>query len=198
MDERLDRLDFDRWAGISAVAGAAISIVYSIAFVVLQNDLVAAVALMLGGLFSAVALLGVYEHVKAAGPLASLGLVLGLAGTLGAAIHGAYDLANVLHPPQTPLDGPNPVDPRGFLTFGVAGVGVIDLSLAGLSRAGRFTRSLLYLGLAFGAVLVVIYLGRLIVLDATSILVLGPALVGAILSPIWYGWLGWLLLKRST
>src|SRR5438105_10801903 len=42
-------------------------------------------------------------------------------------IHGAYDLANVLHPPTSPaVDFPNAVDPRGVLTFGLAGIALID------------------------------------------------------------------------
>jgi hypothetical protein len=146
-----------------------------------------------------VALFAVYARVRGAGPLATLGLVLGLAGTMGAALHGAYDLANVLHPEAVGAGGgPFPADPRGFLTFGVAGLGVLALSRAGLSVA-TLPRNLLYLGMVFGVVLVVIYLGRLIVLDPTSMLVLGPAVVGAFISPIWYGWLAYLLLAgRAT
>jgi hypothetical protein len=184
---------FDRWAGWAALAGVVSSLVYTVAFVVLKNDLLASLGLLAGGLTSAAALFAVYERVRAAGPLATLGLALGLVGTIGAAVHGAYDLANVLHPPATALAGPNPIDPRGFLTFGVAGLGVLGLSWAGLAN-GRLPRNLLYLGLAFGIVLVVIYFGRLIVLDATSVLVLGPAVIGAVISPMWYGWLGYHLL----
>ncbi len=186
---------FDRWAGWAALLAVVASLVYTVAFVVLKNDLLAALGLVAGGLLSAAALFAVYERVRSAGPLATLGLVLALAGTLGAALHGAYDLANVLHPEAAgTLGGPFPADPRGFLTFGVAGLGVLALSWAGMSSA-RLPRNLLWLGMLFGVVLVVIYLGRLIVLDANSMLVLGPAVVGAVLSPIWYGWLGYLLLQ---
>jgi hypothetical protein len=186
---------FDRLGGWAALAGAAVAVVYALAFVVLKNDLLAAVALMAGGLLSAAALFAAYEHVRAAGPLAALGLALGIFGTIGAAVHGAYDLANVLHPPGTPLTGPNPIDPRGFLTFGVTGLALLKLSWAGMTAAG-LPRPLLYLGFVLGVVLLLIYLARLVVLDATSMLVLGPALAGAVLSPIWYGWLGYTLLTH--
>ena len=177
-----------------ALAAVVSSLVYTVAFVVLKNDLLAALGLASGGLLSAAALFAVYERVRGAGPLARLGLVLGLAGTLGAALHGAFDLAVALHPEAAgSLSGPFPADPRGFLTFGVAGLGVLALSWAGLN-VWRLPRNLLYLGLLFGVVLVVIYLGRLVVLDAASMLVLGPAVVGAVISPIWYGWLGYHLL----
>jgi hypothetical protein len=188
----LDRR-FDTLGGWAALAGAAVAVVYGVAFVVLKNNLLAAMALTAGGLLSAAALFAAYERVRAAGPLATLGLALGFIGTIGAAVHGAYDLANVLHPPATAADGPSAIDPRGFLTFCVAGLGLLALSWAGLASAG-LPRPLLYLGLLLGVVLVLIYLARLIVLDATSMLVLGPALAGAVLSPIWYGWLGYLLL----
>ena len=204
MDNRSTTVDprpidhgFDRLGGWAAALAAVVSIVYSAAFVVLRNELLASVALLAGGLLSAVALFAVYQHVRSAGPLAALGLAFGFIGTIGAAIHGAYDLANLLNPPSAALSGPHPVDPRGFLTFGVSGLGLLALSWAGL-RAGRFNRTLMYLGLALGVVLVAIFLGRLIVLDPANVLVLGPALVGAALSPIWYGWIGYLLLTDRT
>ena len=50
------------------------------------------------------------------------------------------------------------------------------------------------LGMLLGAFLVITWLARLIVLDATSVLVLLPALVAGLLSPIFFLFLGaWLL-----
>ena len=193
---------FDRLAGASALAAATLSLIYALAFVLLKSDQIAAGALLAGGLLSTVALLGFYGRVRAAGMLAMLGLFLGLVGTIGAAIHGAYDLAVILGP-ETDVPaifpgsvvGPNPVDPRGFLTFGVAGLGVLVLSSAAM-MVDRLPRTLLYLGVAFGILLVVIYLGRLIILDSNNVLVLGPAaLAGVVVGPLWYGWVGWLLLN---
>jgi hypothetical protein len=189
---------FDRLAGMAALASAAIALVYTVAFVILANALLASLALLAGSLLSAVALFAVFERVRRAGSIARLGLIFGLAGVLGAAVHGAYDLAVVIHPEAAgPDGGPFPVDPRGFLTFGMAGLGVLLLSWAGLSFAG-LARNLLYLGVLLGVMLVLIYLSRLIVLDPKSYLVLGPAALGAVVSVIWYGWLGWLLLKRTA
>jgi hypothetical protein len=187
---------FDRICGFSALGAAALSVIYAISFAVLKTPLLSAVALMAGGLLSAVALYAVYQRVKPAGALAGLGLVLGLTGVLGAAIHGAYDLSIVLHPEAAGAGGPYPVDPRGFLTFGVAGLGVLVLSWSGLI-ADRLPRTLVYLGFAFGVLLILIYLGRLILLDPNNLLVLGPAaLTGLVVGPLWYGWVGRLLLPR--
>jgi hypothetical protein len=198
---------FDRWAGWAAAFAVIASLVYTVGFVGGSRGWVdanlgaelAALGLMVGGLLSAVALFAVYSRVRGAGSLATLGLVLGLAGTLGAALHGAYDLANVLHPEAAGSLGtaPFPADPRGFLTFGVAGLGVLALSRAGMGLM-TLPRNLLMLGLVFGVVLVVIYLGRLVILDANSMLVLGPAVVGAVISPVWYGWLAYHLLSGRT
>jgi hypothetical protein len=46
--------------------------------------------------------------------------------------------------------------------------------------------------------LVVLYLGRLIVLNPTSLLILVPALlIGFLVNPIFYLWLGLALLRRQ-
>jgi hypothetical protein len=190
--------DFDRWAGMAALAAAALAVVYSIGFVVLKSIVLYSTALLVGSLLSAVALFAVYERVRGGGSLARLGVVFGLAGLFGAAIHGAFDLAIALHPEDPRGGGPFPVDPRGFLTFGATGIGVLLLSWAGRHSA-RLPRPLLNLGILFGALLIVVYLARLIVLDPANPLVLGPAaLAGLIVGPIWYGWLGWLLFNRRA
>jgi hypothetical protein len=202
MDDRLAALPpatderFDRICGLSALGAAGLSVIYAISFAVQKTPLLSAMALMAGGLLSAVALFAVYQRVKPVGALASLGLVFGLTGVLGAAIHGAYDLSIVLHPEAAGAGGPYPVDPRGFLTFGLAGLGVLVLSWSGFI-AERLPRALIYLGFVFGVLLILIYLGRLIILDPNYILVLAPAaLTGLIVGPLWYGWVGWLLLPR--
>jgi hypothetical protein len=182
--------------GYAAVASAVVAVIYSVAFVILEARLLYSLALAAGGLLSAVALVAVYERLRATEPpLARLGLLLGFAGTMGAAIHGAFDLANVLHPPSGDAGGfPNQVDPRGFLTFGVSGLAVLVLSAVAW-RGARFPPPLLYLGAALGVLLILTYLSRLIVLDPSSLLVLVPAgLTGLVASPLWYAWVGYLLI----
>lgn len=189
---------YRRFAAGAALLSAAAALVYAIAFVVLRNEGVAAMMLTTGGLLSAAALFGLYGRIRAGDVgFAELGLVLGLAGTLGAAIHGGYDLANVLNPPAAGPDLPHAVDPRGFLTFGVSGLGILALSEASLETTG-WPRALSILGFVLGATLIVVYLGRLIVLDATSPVILVPAAAGFFLGPAWYGWLGRELLRHRT
>lgn len=191
-------LSFDRFGGACALLAGAAGLLYSVSFVVLKHvspelgDMLSALFLLLGGLLTTAALLALYEHLQTvSAPFARWGLLLGLIGAAGSILHGGYDLANALHPPATPnLDLPSAVDPRGLLTFGVAGLGLLVLARL-LTYSPAFPRRLAWLGYLTGALLVFIYLSRLIVLDATSPVILVPALLaGFVVNPFWYGWLG--------
>src|ERR687892_778348 len=117
------KTSFEKFAGWGAVLAGLSGFLYSISFIVLQNDVLSALFLMLGGLFSTSALTALYQRLRGTeSGFALLGLLLGLSGVLGAAIHGGYDLANALPPPVSPGGLPNAVDPRGFFSFGVSGL----------------------------------------------------------------------------
>jgi hypothetical protein len=192
---------FDRTAGLAAILAALVGLLYSVAFVVLQNALLYSLCLMIGGLLSLVALVALFERLgEVDAKVAMLGLMMGSVAALGATIHGGYDLANVLNPPGALPDGvaalPSQIDPRGLLTFGVAGLAVL---LAGglMRRHQQFSRSFTALTFLLGVLLIVVYLGRLIVLTPTSPLVLLPAAVtGFVVNPLWYLLLG-LALRRD-
>ncbi len=189
---------FQRLGGVSALAAAVVAPVYAVAFVVLKNDLLSSLGLMVGGLLTAVALLAIYRQLRVVDPaFAQLGLLLGFLSAMGTAIHGAYNLANVVHVPSSAIgDLPAQIDPRGMLTFGVSALGLLALVRAAF-RSDRFPRPLSYLGLVLALLLIIIYLGRLIVYDATSPLIVVPAAIaGLVVSPVWYAWVGYLLLRR--
>ena len=185
------KTSFERFAGWGAVLAGLSGFLYSISFIVLRNELDSALFLMLGGLFSTSALTALYQRLRETeGGFALLGLLLSLSGVLGAAIHGGYDLANAIHPPTTSTSGPNPVDPRGLLTFGLSGLGLFLLSWL-LSQDTRFPRGLAYLGYLSAVLMILLYLGRLIIVEATNLAIVVPALLeGFIVNPIWYFWLG--------
>jgi hypothetical protein len=127
-----------------------------------------------------------------------LALLLGIAGALGSAVHGGYDLANVVSPPPSISDLPNPVDPRGLLTFGVAGAALFVVSWL-IAHGGRFPRALRHLGYVSAILLLALYLGRLIVFDPTNPVILVPALLnGFLINPIFYLWLGLALLHGRS
>src|SRR5207247_1037109 len=83
----------------------------------------------------------------------------------------------------------------GLLTFGCAGLSLFGLSCR-LTRSPHFPRALGYLGYVLAALLVIIYLARLIILSPSNPAVLLPAaLAGFIVNPAWYVWLGLVLWK---
>jgi hypothetical protein len=191
-------LSFERFAGLCGMLAALTGLLYAVAFVVLKDTLLSGLFLMLGGIFSGAVLVALYYRVRETeAAFATWGVVLALVGALGATIHGGYDLANATNPPP-PLpagvaDLPSQIDPRGLLTFGVSGLGLFVLSWL-MRRSGRFTTGLVYLGFGLAGLSLILYLGRLIVLDAKSLLIVIPAvLAGFIINPLWYGWLGFRL-----
>ena len=123
--------------------------------------------------------------------------MFGLAGALAATLHGGYDLANAIHPPDQASSLPSAIDPRGLGTFGIAGIAMLAFAYL-MGRDASFPRNLSYLGYLSGALLIVIYLARLIILSATSPLVLLPAAIeGFIVNPAWYVWLGFALRRPA-
>jgi len=191
---------FEKFAGWAAILAGISGFLYSISFIVLQNNLLSGLFLTAGGLFSIAALTGLYQHLRGTeSGFALLGLLLSLSAALGSAIHGGYDLANALHPPAAlNADLPNPVDPRGLLTFGIAGLGLFLLSWL-ITQEMRLPRSLGYLGIFSAILMIVLYLGRLIILQATNLAIVIPALLeGFLVNPIWYVWLGLQLMRSSN
>lgn len=186
---------FERFAGLSAILAGVLGLLYSIAFVVLKDPLYYSICLLLGGLFTSAALVALYRRLGSADPdFALWALLLGILASAGSLIHGSYDLANAINPPATTnLDLPFQVDPRGLLTFAVAGISL--LVFAWLITSSRIMPPAFgYLGFASAILLIVIYLGRLIILDPNSPIILGPAaLEGFIVNPVWYIWLGIIL-----
>ena len=199
---------FQRFGGLCAFLAGIFGFLYSVAFIVVARSnvqlggLLASLFLLLGGLSASAALTALFQRVQTTDEgLATWGRALAMAGAVGSIIHGGYDLANAIHVPESdPLNLanlPNAVDPRGLLTFGVAGVGLI-IAAGLMVRSKNLPTNLGYLGYILGIVLVVIYLARLIILDATNpVVVITVVITGFILNPIWNIWLG-ISLRRSV
>lgn len=194
------KTSFERFAGWGAVLAGLSGFLYSISFIVLQNELLSALFLMLGGLFSTAALTALYQRLRATeSGFALYGFLLSLSAALGSAIHGGYNLANALHPPSTDLAAlPSAIDPRGLLTFGVSGLGLFLLSWL-MTHEMRLPKGLAYLGYVSAILMLILYLGRLIILQATNPAIVIPALLeGFIVNPLWYAWLGWTLIRNPS
>lgn len=201
ISDHAESASFERFAGYSAIAVGVVGLVYSLAFVVLKEPWLYSLCLLVGGLLTTAVLVALFNRLRETDrSFAMWGLLLGIAGAVGSALHGAYDLANAINAPKTDVLGdanlPYQVDPRGLLTFGVAGLGVFVISWL-MVRNGFFPKTLAYLGYLLAVLLIVVYLGRLIILDANNPAVLLPAaLTGFLVNPAWYIWLGVTFLRK--
>ncbi len=192
-------VSFECFAGVCAILVGIAGFLYAVAFIILQNMLLWGLFLMLGGLLTSPALVAVYQRLRETdASFALLALLLGIAGALGSAVHSGYDLANAINPPPIALDLPNQVDPRGLLAFGVAGAALFVVAWL-IIRGGQFPRGLGYLAYLSAVLLVALYLGRLIVLNPGSPVILVPALLnGFLVNPALYIWLGLVLLRGRS
>ena len=194
-EEKMKTTSFDRMGGLMAILAALAGFLYAVSFVVLKNTLLYSLFLTLLGFFAFAALVAVYDRLqKVDAAYALLALLFGLVGAAGTAIHGAYDLSNAINPPANlpagVMDLPSQVDPRGLLTFGFMGLGLLIFSWL-LTRSADFPKTLGYLGYLSAILFIVIYLARLIVLNPTNPILLVPVLLnGFIVSPLFYLWLG--------
>ncbi len=196
---------FTRFAALAALAAGLCGFGYSISFTLYLHSPSRGTAysnsllLIGGGLLATAAFTGVYERLRLTDPgLALWGYVLALIGGFGAAIHGAYDLANLANPPASlRSDLPSSVDPRGLGTFGLTGLALLVVAIL-ILRGGALPRGLAYLGLLAAALLVFVYVGRLVVLDPTSPGLRAAAVAsGFVVNPFWFTWLA-LSLQRSA
>jgi len=197
---------YERFGGICAVLAGAAGLGYSTAFVVYLNNgsrgaqYVDSILLIAGGLLSTAAFIAVYGRLRETDAgFALLGLVLALAGAYAAASHGAYDLANLAKPPAVlAADVPSSTDPRGLGTFALTGLALAVASLLVL-RGGALPRPLGWLGLVGAALLVFVYIGRLVILDPKSPGLHAAAVIsGFVVNPVWFVWLGAALVSRPA
>ena len=196
-------ISFERIAGYCALATGIGGFLYSVAFVVVTRPAPAFGAglswgiLLVGSLLTIPVLVALYERLsEASRGAAMVALLLTVIGSVGAATHAGYEVANLVHLGQVPASElPSQIDPRGLLTFGVTGLGV--LVFAWLMRSSpHFPSGLSRLAMLAGALLIVVYLARLIIFSPTNPIVLaGAGLTGFIVNPAFYVWLGRILLS---
>jgi hypothetical protein len=191
---------FSKFAGLYGIIAGIAGLAYLVLFFALKNPtlLLPALALLIVGIAASATLVAIYQRVREVDEgFALWGLLLAIGGAGGAAIHAAFDVANNFNPPKAAFDYANLVDPRGFLTFGVAGLGAIVLSWL-IVRGGVLPRSVGYFGLLSGILLIALYLAYMIILNASNALVLGLIVLSGLAQPIWYLWIGWLLWQSKA
>ena len=193
----MQSVSFERFAGMSAILAGIAALLYSICFVVLHNTLLSPLFLMVSALLSTAALVAVYHRVRETDAAFALwALLLSFIGALGAAIHGGYDLANAINHAVVDTTLPSAIDPRGLLTFGITGLGLLGIAWL-IGRSRQFPRGLSYWGYLLGVLLVVLYVTYLILVNTKNPLIAGDVLlIGFVVNPIWYLWLGFALWQR--
>jgi hypothetical protein len=201
---------FARVAGVGGVVAGVAALAYSVTFAVVVQDgarwasWTSTVVLGVGALAALPVLVALFQRVRATDEsFALLAFVVGVLGAAGTLLHAAYDLANLANPPATAsgaasalADLPSATDPRGFATFLLAGLTLGGFSLL-LGLDG--SRRLAWLGGAAAPMLVVVWIGRLTVLDPKSAW-LAPFVVGSgfVAVPLWYVLVGWSLLRPTA
>lgn len=188
---------YRRFAGTAAYLVAIGGVAYSILFVIAVKadseaaDTASWALLLVGGILSSAVLVALYQLLRETeAGFAMWGLLLGFVGAAGSVIHGGFELARVIPDEVRVMLPGNPVDPRGLLTFGLAGTGLIVLS-ALIRRGSVLPSGLGTVGIALGVLLVLVYLGRLFIVDPNEPVLLGAAaLAGLVAHPLFFVWLG--------
>ena len=179
----------------AAILVAISGLLYSISYIFIKDNLWNGLFLMTSGLLGGLVMVSLYELIKAVDSgLALVALILAIFGAGGATVHGGYDLALGINPVQTLPGGvadlPSQIDPRGLLTFGIAGLAVFIFTWL-MKQSGHFPALIIYCGWILAILMEVLYLGRLIILDAKNpVIVVTALLAGFILNPAWYVLLG--------
>jgi hypothetical protein len=179
---------FRRVAVAAATLTAIVGVFYTVTFALFVRrgyhwaHWASASALLVSGLLAAPVLVGLHALFRDREPeFAGTALIVGVVGALGATIHGGFDVAALAHPFSATADAPSQVDPRGLLAFAFTGVGLALFGWLALHTQRLPARSG-QTGLVAGALLVVVYLGRLIALDPNTTVVRVAALASGLLA----------------
>ena len=179
-----------KWAGAAALGAAVSGLLYSISFFAVGTRL-AGLFLVTGGVLSTAVFAALYRELRDDGPYLSIwAVLLGTGAMLASVAHGGYDLASGFNSTGgVDTSIASPVDPRGLMTFGVAGIAVIAFSIL-LRRSSTFSSELGYLGFALAFFMEVLYAGTLMALGTHNpVIILSAVMAGFVLNPLWYGWL---------
>jgi hypothetical protein len=194
---------YRRFAGLAALATAAAGMVFTVTFAIAVREgdrwalWASSIALVAGGLAAIPVIVALAEQLGAREPqFARVGLVLGLAASLGTALHGAWDTAVLAHPVRD-TDVPSYADPRGFATFALTALAFLVFGWL-VVRGTDIPRYVGRLALLAAVLLLVVYFGRLIVLNPKRPVIKWVAVVsGLVVSPAFYIAYGRFLLTRA-
>ena len=197
---------FERFAGLCSLAVAFGALAFSAIFAVIVGGSSQGkpfFALLLGGaILSVPVLVAIFQRLRETDEAFALtAFVFGLGGALGGVLHGGYELAALQTPPAEGYYPGLESVTKGILRYGSSGLALVLVGWL-ILRGARLPRVLGYLGIFGGALLVLIYFGRLydFITPASHTSLIPPFLYGFIVHPIFYGTLGVVLWRggRAT
>jgi hypothetical protein len=199
---------FQRLAGSCALLVGLGAFVYAILFITIvegNEETEPWFAILLAGALTSVpVMIALYFRLRAFDEgLALTALVLGLFGALGGILHGGYELAALVTPPDTSPEvgvfpGPESVA-KGVLRYLVAGLALLLIAWLVWASA-LLPRGIALLAGVGGVLLVVIYFGRLFdfITPGDYVSLIAPILYGFLVHPLLYGWIGVTFLRGPS
>ncbi|HZP27491.1 MAG TPA: hypothetical protein VFC99_00950 [Acidimicrobiia bacterium] len=183
---------YRRFAGLAAVATAVAGVVFTVTFAVAVREgerwalRASAITLLVGAITAIPVAVALAEQLGRREPqFAKVALVLAVVADAGAALHGAWDTAVLAHPVRH-ADVPSYTDPRGFATFALTAAALVVFGWL-VVRGSEIPRFVGQLALLAAALLLVVYFGRLIVLNPKRPVIKWVAVVsGLVVSPAFY------------
>jgi hypothetical protein len=200
---------FEKFAGIASIVGGICVFCYSISLVVLAVSLhvglgalrLASIFLIFGSLALTLVWVAIYARLRETDSgFALWALIVGMVGHFGSLAFGGYDLAASVTGGKQPTNGAilSQTSPDGLLTFGVVGLSLLAIAWL-IGRGGMFPRSLGYVGYVFAILSIYIYPARIVIQQLSHPAIAGPIiLLGFILGPLFYIWIGVSLLRGAV
>lgn len=195
---------FERLAGVCALFVGLGALVYAILFITIVEGSTETepwfAILLVGALTSVPVMVALYFKLRAFDEAAALTvLVLGLFGALGGVIHGGYELAAIVTPPDEGYyPGPESVA-KGVLRYLVAGLALLLIAWL-VWVSALLPRGIAILAGIGGVLLVFIYIGRLFdfITPGDYVSLIPPIVYGFLIHPLLYGWIGLTFLRSSA
>ncbi len=196
---------FERLAGVCALFVGLGALVYAILFITIvegneETEPWFAI-LLLGAITSVPVIVALYCRLAEFDQgLALTALGLGLFGALGGILHGGYELAVLITPPDVETGvypGLESVT-KGVLRYLVAGLALLLIAWLVWASA-LLPRGIALLAGVGGVLLVFIYIGRLFdfITPGDYVSLIPPIVYGAVVHPLLYGWIGLTFLRHS-
>jgi hypothetical protein len=195
MRARVAAIDaFARRAAVCAYLVAALSIAYAVVYLGVASrnpddrsaNALAYALIAAGALAASVATVAMSE--RAGGAYARWLAPFGVGYALLSAAHGVY--AAILAGSGFPAGDLSATDPRGFATFGLAGVWMLALGLS--ARGGAILpRNLVRLAIGGGVDLILLFVAT--VAGSTPLILLTGGLASVVLGPAFWTWSGRIL-----